>query len=86
LPQRTISKQAANGYSSYGNQIGLQQTHDSEIYDEGYQAKRMEVVFVAVRFPKSWVLVREKPAVGEVVIVLGGATGSTDLAFCNLKF
>ena len=41
LPQRTITKQAANGYSSYGNQIGLATTHVSEIYHEGYRAKRM---------------------------------------------
>ncbi len=74
LPQRTISKQAANGYSSYGNQIGLATTHVSEIYDEGYKAKRMEVGFVAGAVPKSWVR-REKPAVGDIVIVLGGATG-----------
>ncbi|GAB1347388.1 hypothetical protein MASR1M104_22870 [Cloacibacterium normanense] len=74
LPQRTISKQAANGYSSYGNQIGLATTHVSEIYDEGYKAKRMEVGFVAGAVPKSWVR-REKPVVGDVVIVLGGATG-----------
>ena len=60
LPQRTISKQAANGYSSYGNQIGLATTHVSEIYDEGYKAKRMEVGFVAGAVPKSWVR-REKP-------------------------
>lgn len=74
LPQRTITKQAANGYSSYGNQIGLATTHVSEIYDEGYKAKRMEVGFVAGAVPKNWVR-REKPAVGDVVIVLGGATG-----------
>ncbi len=74
LPQRTITKQAANGYSSYGNQIGLATTHVSEIYDEGYKAKRMEVGFVAGAVPKSWVR-REKPANGDVVIVLGGATG-----------
>lgn len=74
LPQRTISKQAANGYSSYGNQIGLATTHVSEIYDEGYKAKRMEVGFVAGAVPKDWVR-REKPEKGDVVIVLGGATG-----------
>lgn len=74
LLQRTITKQAANGYSSYGNQIGLATTHVSEIYDEGYKAKRMEVGFVAGAVPKNWVR-REKPAVGDVVIVLGGATG-----------
>lgn len=74
LPQRTITKQAANGYSSYGNQIGLATTHVSEIYDEGYKAKRMEVGFVAGAVPKDWVR-REKPVAGDVVIVLGGATG-----------
>lgn len=74
LPQRTITKQAANGYSSYGNQIGLATTHISEIYDEGYKAKRMEVGFVAGAVPKSWVR-REKPQNGDVVIVFGGATG-----------
>ncbi|MBS1573046.1 MAG: phosphoribosylformylglycinamidine synthase, partial [Bacteroidetes bacterium] len=74
LPQRTITKQAANGYSSYGNQIGLATTHVSEIYDEGYKAKRMEVGFVAGAVPKNWVR-REKPVAGDIVIVLGGATG-----------
>ena len=74
LPQRTITKQAANGYSSYGNQIGLATTHVSEIYDEGYKAKRMEVGFVAGAVPKSWVR-REKPQNGDIVIVFGGATG-----------
>lgn len=74
LPQRTISKQAANGYSSYGNQIGLATTHVSEIYDEGYKAKRMEVGFVAGAVPKNWVR-REKPEKGDIVIILGGATG-----------
>ncbi len=74
LPQRTITKQAANGYSSYGNQIGLATTHVSEIYDEGYKAKRMEVGFVAGAVPKTWVR-REKPEKGDIVIILGGATG-----------
>lgn len=74
LPQRTISKQAAAGSSSYGNQIGLATTHVAEIYDEGYKAKRMEVGFVAGAVPKAWVR-REKPLPGDVVIVLGGATG-----------
>ncbi|AYO57924.1 phosphoribosylformylglycinamidine synthase [Chryseobacterium sp. 6424] len=74
LPQRTITKQAANGYSSYGNQIGLATTMVSEIYHEGYKAKRMEVGFVVGAVPKDWVK-REKPTVGDIVIVLGGATG-----------
>jgi len=74
LPQKTITKQAANGYSSYGNQIGLATTMVSEIYDEGYKAKRMEVGFVAGAVPIDWVR-REKPENGDSVIILGGATG-----------
>lgn len=74
LPQRTITKQAANGYSSYGNQIGLATTQVSEIYHEGYKAKRMEVGFVVGAVPVDWVK-REQPKVGDLVIVLGGATG-----------
>lgn len=74
LPQRTITKQSANGYSSYGNQIGLATTKVSEIYDEGYKAKRMEVGFVVGAVPKNWVR-REQPQVGDLVIILGGATG-----------
>ncbi|MBP3839343.1 MAG: phosphoribosylformylglycinamidine synthase, partial [Chryseobacterium sp.] len=74
LPQRTISKQAANGYSSYGNQIGLATTLVNEIYHEGYKAKRMEVGFVVGAVKKDWVR-REKPKAGDLVILLGGATG-----------
>ncbi|MCG2793165.1 MAG: phosphoribosylformylglycinamidine synthase [Weeksellaceae bacterium] len=74
LPQKTITKQAANGYSSYGNQIGLATTMVSEIYDEGYKAKRMEVGFVAGAVPVDWVR-RDKPATGDLIIILGGATG-----------
>ncbi|MDR2206198.1 MAG: phosphoribosylformylglycinamidine synthase [Flavobacteriaceae bacterium] len=74
LPQRTITKQAANGYSSYGNQIGLATTSVDEIYHEGYKAKRMEVGFVVGAVPKNWVK-REKPESGDVVILLGGSTG-----------
>lgn len=74
LPQKTITKQAANGYSSYGNQIGLATTMVSEIYDEGYKAKRMEVGFVTGAVPVDWVR-REKPSNGDSIIILGGATG-----------
>ena len=74
LPQRTITKQAANGYSSYGNQIGLPTTLVNEIYHEGYKAKRMEVGFVVGAVKKDWVK-REKPQNGDIVILLGGATG-----------
>lgn len=74
LPQRKITKEAANGYSSYGNQIGLATTYVKEIYDEGYKAKRMEVGFVAGAVKKDWVR-REEPAAGDKVILLGGRTG-----------
>ena len=74
LPQRTITKQAANGYSSYGNQIGLATTLVNEIYHDGYKAKRMEVGFVVGAVKKDWVR-REKPENGDLVILLGGATG-----------
>lgn len=74
LPQRTISKQAANGYSSYGNQIGLATTLVNEIYHDGYKAKRMEVGFVVGAVKKDWVK-REYPQTGDLVILLGGATG-----------
>jgi len=74
LPQRTISKQAANGYSSYGNQIGLATTSVNEIYHDGYKAKRMEVGFVVGAVKKDWVK-REEPKSGDLVILLGGATG-----------
>lgn len=74
LPQRKITKEAANGYSSYGNQIGLATTFVKEIYDEGYKAKRMEVGFVAGAVKKDWVR-REEPNPGDKVILLGGKTG-----------
>lgn len=74
LPQRTITKHAANGFSSYGNQIGLATTQVSEIYHEGYKAKRMEVGFVVGAAPIGWVK-REQPKDGDIVIILGGATG-----------
>ncbi|MBM6660112.1 phosphoribosylformylglycinamidine synthase, partial [Bacteroides gallinaceum] len=59
LPQSTISKTAAHGYSSYGNQIGLATTFVEEVFDEGYVAKRMEVGAVVGAAPKSHVK-REK--------------------------
>lgn len=74
LPQCVITKKAAHGYSSYGNQIGLATTHVREIYDEGYLAKRLEVgaVFGAVKADK---VRRESPVPGDVVLLLGGRTG-----------
>ncbi|MCO6495305.1 MAG: phosphoribosylformylglycinamidine synthase [Bacteroidetes bacterium] len=74
LPQRTITKQAANGYSSYGNQFGLATSQVSEIYHEGYKAKRMEVGFVVGASSVSSVK-RENPKTGDIIIILGGATG-----------
>lgn len=74
LPQRKITKEAAKGYSSYGNQIGLATTFVREIYDDGYKAKRMEVGFVAGAVKKNWVR-REEPNAGDKVILLGGKTG-----------
>lgn len=74
LPQCVITKKAAHGYSSYGNQIGLATTHVREIYDEGYLAKRLEVgaVVGAVKADK---VRRESPVPGDVVLLLGGRTG-----------
>lgn len=74
LMQRKITKQASSGYSSYGNQIGLATGQVQEIYDEGYVAKRMEIGAVIGAAPKSNV-VREVPAKGDVIILLGGRTG-----------
>lgn len=74
LPQSRISKGAAAGYSSYGNQIGLATTYVKEIYNEGYVAKRMEVGAVVGAAPKENV-VRKKPQAGDIVVLIGGATG-----------
>lgn len=74
LPQRIISKSAAHGYSSYGNQIGLATTYVKEIYHEGYTAKRMEVGAVVGAAPKAWVK-REEPENGDIIVLLGGSTG-----------
>ena len=74
LPQRKITTQAAHGYSSYGNQIGLATTLVRELYHEGFKAKRMEVGFVAGAVKKDWVR-RETPQKGDVIILLGGKTG-----------
>lgn len=74
LMQRKITKQASSGYSSYGNQIGLATGQVQEIYDEGYVAKRMEIGAVIGAAPKSNV-VREVPAKGDVIVLLGGRTG-----------
>ena len=74
LPQRKITTGAAAGYSSYGNQIGIATGQVTEIYDEGFVAKRMEIGAVIGAVPKKFV-VRGKPVAGDVVILLGGRTG-----------
>ena len=74
LPQRKITVGAANGYSSYGNQIGLATGHVAEVYHPGYVAKRMEIGAVVGAAPASNVR-RERPAPGDIVILLGGKTG-----------
>ncbi|WP_129595941.1 phosphoribosylformylglycinamidine synthase [Anaerophilus nitritogenes] len=74
LPQKKITTQAAAGYSSYGNQIGLATGQVAEVYDEDFVAKRMEVGAVIAAAPKENVI-RENPTLGDVVILVGGRTG-----------
>lgn len=74
LPQRKITTVAAQGFSSYGNQVGLATGQVVEVYDEGYVAKRMELGAVIGAAPRQNV-VRGKPEPGDVVILLGGRTG-----------
>lgn len=74
LPQRKITKEAAKGYSSYGNQIGLAAGYVKEVYDEGYIAKRMEVGAVLGVAPAKNVI-RIVPNPGDVVVLVGGRTG-----------
>ncbi len=74
LPQRKICQTAAAGYSSYGNQIGLATAHVAEIYHEGFVAKRMECGAVVAAAP-AYNVRRERPAPGDVIVLLGGRTG-----------
>ncbi|MEE0875445.1 MAG: phosphoribosylformylglycinamidine synthase [Ruminococcus sp.] len=74
LPSRKITTGAANGYSSYGNQIGLATGQVVELYDPGYVAKRMEIGAVIGASPKENVI-RETPAPDDVIVLLGGRTG-----------
>lgn len=74
LPQKKITVGSAQGFSSYGNQIGLATGQVAEIYHEGYIAKRMEIGAVIAAAPQANV-VRERPAAGDKVILLGGRTG-----------
>jgi phosphoribosylformylglycinamidine synthase len=74
LPQLKIAREAAAGYSSYGNQIGLATGQVAEFYHPGFTAKRMELGAVAGAVPAAWVR-REEPVPGDVVILVGGRTG-----------
>jgi len=74
LPQRKITTEAARGYSSYGNQVGLATGQVSELYHEGYVAKRLEIGAVIGAAPRRHV-VRRVAAPGDAVLLVGGRTG-----------
>lgn len=74
LPQRKITLEAAHGYSSYGNQIGLATGMVTEIYHPGYLAKRMEIGAVIAAAPRSQVI-RGTTEPGDVIVLVGGRTG-----------
>ena len=74
MPQRKIALEAAAGYSSYGNQIGLATGQVAEVYHPAYVAKRMEVGAVVGTAPADHV-VRHVPEAGDVIILVGGRTG-----------
>ena len=74
LPQKKIVVEAAKGYSSYGNQIGLATGEVKEYYHPGFMAKRMEIGAVIAAAPENHVI-RERPQAGDVVILVGGRTG-----------
>ena len=74
LPQRKITTEAAHGYSSYGNQVGVATGLVSEIYDEDYIAKHMEVGAVIGAVPQKNVI-RAEPEPGDIIILVGGRTG-----------
>ncbi|MCE1228335.1 MAG: phosphoribosylformylglycinamidine synthase [Firmicutes bacterium] len=74
LPQRKITTEAAHGFASYGNQIGLCTGQVVEYYDPGYTAKRMEIGAVVGAVPRAQVR-REEPVPGDVIVLVGGRTG-----------
>ncbi|MCR4735020.1 MAG: phosphoribosylformylglycinamidine synthase [Treponema sp.] len=74
LPQIKLCREAAQGFSSYGNQIGLTTGQVEEIYHPGYAAKRMELGAVIAAAPVDTVI-RERPEPGDIIILLGGGTG-----------
>ena len=74
LPQKKLVREAAHGYSSYGNQIGLATGLVKEIYHPNYVAKRMEIGAVLGAAPRRAVI-RENSDPGDIIILLGGRTG-----------
>lgn len=74
LPQKKLVREAAHGYSSYGNQIGLATGTVKEIYHPNYVAKRMEIGAVLGAAPRRAVI-RETSDPGDIIILLGGRTG-----------
>ena len=74
LPQKKMVREAAHGYSSYGNQIGLATGYVKEIYHPDYVAKRMEIGAVMGAAPRRAVI-RETSDPGDIIILLGGRTG-----------
>ncbi len=74
LHQAFITRTAAEGFSSYGNQIGMATTNVKEYYDEGFLAKRMETGFV-VGAVKASEIKREEALPGDIVMMIGGGTG-----------
>ena len=74
LSQRSISKEAARGFSSYGNQIGIATGIVAELYHPGYATKRLEAGFVVGAAPAANVI-RKKPKAGDLILLIGGETG-----------
>ena len=74
LPQMKLTREAAAGFSSYGNQIGLTTGQVAEIYHPGFEAKRMELGAVIAAAPADMVM-REEPEPGDIVVLVGGGTG-----------
>ncbi|MBR4631192.1 MAG: phosphoribosylformylglycinamidine synthase [Treponema sp.] len=74
LPQMKIVRESAQGFSSYGNQIGLTTGQVVEVYDPGYVAKRMELGAVIAAAPVDTVM-REEPENGDIIVLVGGGTG-----------
>lgn len=79
LPQRKITQKAMEGYSSYGNQIGIPAGFIREIYHEGYVAKRMEVGAVVAAAPRENVIRKSPKPGGDLVLLVGGKTGKDGL-------